>query len=145
MTAPRIEMLGIDLGKRWCHLVGIDTRGEEVMRRKLGRAKLSEFAAELPRSVVAMESCSGLQRWGRVFAVHGHEVRIIPSRFVKPYVKTNKNDFDEAAAVAEAAGRGSMHWPGSANRPAIGGARNTEDCVCTGPGGSRSWRRRTGG
>jgi transposase len=105
-TAPRI--VGIDLGKNWFHLIGFDERGTTVLRRKLNRQQLAEYAATAPRCVIATESCPGSQYWGRVFTQAGHEVRIVPAQFVKPYLKANKNDFNDAAAIAEAAGRAHM-------------------------------------
>ena len=105
-TAPTI--LGIDLGKNWFHLVGLDERGATVLRKRLNRRQLSAFAATAPRTIVATEACPGSQYWGRVFAQAGHEVRILPAHFVKPYVQANKNDFHDAAAIAEAGNRARM-------------------------------------
>jgi len=79
-----------------------------VLRKKCTREQLKELAATTTRCLVAMESCSGSQFWGRHFASHGHEVRLIPAQFVKPYVKANKNDFNDALAIAEAAGRATI-------------------------------------
>ncbi len=107
MTTPP-TILGIDLGKNWFHLIGLDARGATVLRQKLNRGQLAAYAATAPRGVVATEACAGSQYWGRVFAQAGHEVRILPAQFVKPYVKANKNDFHDAAAIAEAASRASM-------------------------------------
>ena len=101
-------IVGIDLGKNWFHLIGLDARGAIVLRRKMNRLQLAEYAATAPRCVVAMESCPGSQYWGRVFTKAGHEVRILPAQFVKPYLKANKNDFNDAEAIAEAGGRAHM-------------------------------------
>src|SRR5712691_2170705 len=109
MTAEP-TIVGIDLGKNWFHLIGLDARGATVLRRKVNRLQLAEYAATAPRGVVATESCPGSQYWGRVFTKAGHEVRILPAQFVKPYLKANKNDFNDAEAIAEAAGRASMRW-----------------------------------
>lgn len=106
MTAPTI--VGIDLGKNWFHLVGLDGQGAAVLRKELNRRQLAEYAATAPRCVAATESCPGSQYWGLVFAQAGHEVRILPAQFVKPYLKSNKNDFNDAQAIAEAASRASM-------------------------------------
>ena len=106
MTQP--AMIGIDLGKNWFHLVGLDAAGAAVFRKKMNRSQLTQFAATAPRCIVATESCPGSQYWGRVFTEAGHEVRILPAQFVKPYLKSNKNDFNDAAAIAKAAGRASM-------------------------------------
>ena len=108
MTQPVI--VGIDLGKNWFHLVGLDDAGAAVFRKKMNRSQLAQFAATAPRCIVATESCPGSQYWGRVFTEAGHEVRLLPAQFVKPYLKSNKNDFNDAAAIAEAAGRASMRY-----------------------------------
>src|SRR5262245_2859302 len=107
MTIP-LSIIGIDLGKNWFHVVGLDAKGAVLLRKKLNRHQLSEFAATNPRCVVAMESCAGSQHWGRVFAAAGHEVRLLPGQFVKPYVQGNKNDFHDATAIAEAGQRARM-------------------------------------
>ena len=105
MTTTTPTIVGIDLGKNWFHLVGVDARGATVLRKKLNRGQLAAYAATAPRCVVATEACAGSQYWGRVFAQAGHEVRLLPAQFVKPYVQANKNDFHDAAAIAEAGGR----------------------------------------
>jgi len=105
-TDPTI--IGIDLGKNWFHLIGLDGRGATVLRRKLNRVQLAEYAATASPCIVVTESCPGSQYWGRVFTNAGHEVRILPAQFVKPYLKANKNDFNDAEAIAEAGGRASM-------------------------------------
>jgi transposase len=79
-----------------------------MLRKKCNRAQLQELAVTTPCCRVAMESCSGSQFWGRRFAAQGHEVRLIPAQFVKPYVKANKNDFNDALAIAEAASRATI-------------------------------------
>jgi transposase len=103
-----VTVIGIDLGKNWFHVVGIDHGGKPVLRKKLGRLQLGQWAAQLPTCRVAMESCPGSQHWGRKFAALGHDVCIIPAQFVKPYLKSNKNDFNDAEAIAEAATRATM-------------------------------------
>ena len=103
-----IVIVGIDLGKNWFHVIGMDRIGRIVQRRRLNRTQLGEFAATLPTCRVAMESCPGSQYWGRRFVSHGHEVRIIPAQFVKPFVKSNKNDYNDAEAIAEAGSRDTM-------------------------------------
>lgn len=105
-----LTIVGIDLGKNWFHLIGLDARGATVLRKKLNRSQLAAYAATSPTCVVATESCPGSQYWGRVFTQAGHEVRILPAQFVKPYLKANKNDFNDAAAIAEAGGRASMRY-----------------------------------
>src|SRR5262245_46719319 len=106
MVQPAI--VGIDLGKNWFHLIGVDEHGAIVLRKKLNRAQLARYATLTARCVVATEACAGSQYWGRLFTRAGHEVRLIPPQFVKPYLKANKNDFNDAGAIAEAAGRPMM-------------------------------------
>lgn len=103
-------IVGIDLGKNWFHVVGVDGAGATVLRKKMNRSQLAQFAATTPPCIVATESCPGSQYWGRVFTAAGHEVRLLPAQFVKPYLKSNKNDFNDAAAIAEAASRASMRY-----------------------------------
>jgi len=104
----KIVTLGIDLGKNWFHLIGIDKSGKVVFRKRMNRIQLAEFAVSLPACLVAMESCPGSQYWGRCFEQAGHQLRIIPAQFVKPFLKSNKNDFNDALAIAEAANRPDM-------------------------------------
>lgn len=108
MTDQQIHIIGIDLGKNWFHLVAMDERGKPVYRKKLNRVQLGEFIPTVVPCVVAMESCPGSQVWGRRFQHAGFVVRIIPAQFVKPYLKSNKNDFNDAEAIAEAGSRGTM-------------------------------------
>ena len=92
----------------WFHVIGMDRNGKPVLRRRLNRPQLAALAASIPICRVAMESCPGSQYWGRRFAEHGHEIRIIPAQFVKPFVKSNKNDYNDAEAIAEAGSRDTM-------------------------------------
>lgn len=80
----------------------MDRHGKPVLRRRLNRTQLGQLAASMPCCRVAMESCPGSQYWGRRFAEQGHDVRLIPAQFVKPFVKSNKNDYNDAEAIAEA-------------------------------------------
>ncbi|MGH7122615.1 MAG: IS110 family transposase [Acetobacteraceae bacterium] len=100
-----VEVVGVDPGKNWFHVIGMDRVGRIVLRRRLNRTQLGELAATLPACRVAMESCPASQYWGRRFVAQGHEVRIIPAQFVKPFVKSNKSDYDDAEAIAEASTR----------------------------------------
>jgi transposase len=105
-----INILGIDIGKSTFHLVGHDLSGREVLRKKLSRPKLVLFLANTERTTVAMESCGGSHWLARKCQVLGHKALLIPPQYVKPYVKTNKNDFIDADAIAEAATRPSMRF-----------------------------------
>ena len=102
--------VGIDLGKNSCSLAGLDATGAVVLRRRLSRGKLVAFVSRLPACVVAMEACCGAHHLGWVFAAQGHEVRLMAPEYVQPYVKAQKNDDRDAAAVAEAARRPTMRF-----------------------------------
>jgi len=105
-----IAILGIDLGKDICSIVGLDGCGCVTLRRRMRRKTLIRFAADLPSCVVAMESCCGAHHIGRIFAGQGHEVRLMPPEYVRPYVKAQKNDDRDAEAIAEAASRPTMRF-----------------------------------
>lgn len=83
----KISVLGIDLGKNACSLVGLNTSGAVVLRRRVKREPLIGFAAKLPPCIVAMEACFGAHYLGRIFAARGHEVRLTSPQYVRPYVK----------------------------------------------------------
>ena len=105
-----IKVLGIDLAKRSFHLFGVDGDGRQVLSKKLTRARLSEFVANLPPCTVAMEACGSAHHWARLFRSYGHEVRLIAPQFVKAFVKSNKNDAADAEAICEAAQRPNMRF-----------------------------------
>jgi transposase len=105
-----IHTIGIDLAKTVFHLVGIDARGEVVLRKKFSRLQLLRFTANRQACLIGMEACGGSHFLGRTLREQGHDVRLIPAQYVKPYVKTNKNDFIDAEAIAEAVGRPRMRF-----------------------------------
>ncbi|REL26968.1 IS110 family transposase [Thalassotalea euphylliae] len=105
-----IKVLGIDLGKSTFHLVGHDHSGREQLRRKFNRKQLLQFLVKHEPVTIAMESCGGSHWLARKLVSFGHQVKLIPPQYVKPYVKTNKNDFIDADAIAEAATRPSMRF-----------------------------------
>jgi transposase len=100
--------LGVDIGKRWFHLVGLSSDGRVALREKLTREQLTHRFATHPACVVAMETCCGSQHLGRIAASYGHDVRLIPAQHVRPFVKSQKNDFNDATALAEVARLPSM-------------------------------------
>ncbi len=106
----QIHTIGVDLGKTVFHLVGLNLRGEVVVRRKCSRTQLLQFTANAQVDLIGMEACAGAHFMGRALREQGHEVRIIPAQYVKPYVKTNKSDFIDAEAIAEAVGRPTMRF-----------------------------------
>jgi len=105
-----IKMVGIDLAKNTFHLHGVDAHGKVVLRKKLSRGKLAAFMANLPPCLVGMEACGGAHDWARKFRTMGHDVRLMSPQFVKPYVKSNKNDMVDAEAICEAVGRPNMRF-----------------------------------
>ena len=105
-----ISVLGIDIAKNTFQLHGADSSGNTVLKKRLSRNKLSAYVANLPRSLIVMESCGGANYWARVFQGSGHSVKLISPQFVKPFVKTNKNDANDAQAIVEAASRPSMNF-----------------------------------
>ncbi len=100
-----VTRVGVDLAKRVFQVHAVEAGGEIVVARKLTRSRFVAFFSELPRCVVAMEACSSAHHWGRQLLALGFEVRLIPPAHVKPYVRRNKNDAADAAAICEAAGR----------------------------------------
>ncbi len=102
--------LGIDLGKTSFHLVGLGLRGNIVVRKRLSRAQLLRFTSNLRVELIGMEACGGAHFLGRALQQQGHKVRLMPAQYVKPFVKTNKNDFIDAAAIAEAVARPTMRF-----------------------------------
>jgi transposase len=105
-----VTTVGIDIGKTTFHLIGFDGRGAIALRQKVSRAQLERRFVALPRCLVGMEACCGAHHVGRRLAALGHEVRLIPARYVKPFVKSNKNDFRDAEAIAEAVLRPTMRF-----------------------------------
>lgn len=105
-----IHTIGIDLGKTIFHLVGLNSRGEVVVRKKFSRLQLLRFTANQQVHLIGMEACGGSHFLGRALREQGHDVRLIPAQYVKPYVKTNKNDYIDAEAIAEAVGRPTMRF-----------------------------------
>lgn len=98
-----VTSLSIDLAKNVFQLHGTDKQGRAVLKKKLSRAKLPEFMVNLPPCNVYMEACGSSNYWGREFEKFGHKVKLINPKYVKPYVKRNKNDMNDAAGIAAAA------------------------------------------
>jgi transposase len=109
-TKQEMNVLGIDIAKRVFHAVGMDDRGNVVYRKRLSRHDLRPFIAKLPPIRIGMEACGGAHYWARRFRDHAHEVKLMAPQFVKPYVKSNKNDSRDAEAIAEAVTRPTMRY-----------------------------------
>jgi transposase len=106
----KVSIIGLDLAKRSFQAHGAHADGSVAFRRKLSREKLLTFFEEQSQCVVAMEACGSAHYWGRVFRDLGHEVRLIPPAYVKPFVKRQKNDAADAEAICEAASRPTMRF-----------------------------------
>jgi transposase len=106
----KITTIGVDLAKSVFQVHGVDERGKAVLRKQLRREQMVEFFAKLPPCLVGMEACGSAHHWARVLQTHGHTVRLIAAQFVKPYVKSNKNDVADAAAICEAVSRPHMRF-----------------------------------
>ena len=106
----QVSMIGIDLAKNSFQLHGMGADGSAAFRKTVSRAKFLDFVAGQPRCVVAMEACAGAHHWGREIGGLGHTVRLVPPVYVKAYVKRQKNDAADAAAICEAASRPTMSF-----------------------------------
>jgi len=106
----KLHALGIDLGKTVFHLVGMDCNGKVAIRKRCSRRQLLNFTANLEVELIGMESCSGSHFLGRALREQGHQVRLMPAQYVKPYVQTNKSDYLDAEAIAEAVQRPRMRF-----------------------------------
>ena len=106
----QIAVLGIDLGKNSSSVVGLDSTGAVVKRRRMRPESIAAFTEKLPACIVAMEACCGAHHLGRIFAGQGHQVRLMSPEYVRPYVKAQKNDDRDAEAIGEAATRPTMRF-----------------------------------
>lgn len=105
-----VTIIGIDLAKSAFQLHGASASGEPVFRKKLSRGQVLKFLGTVPSCLVAMEACASSHYWGREITKLGHEVRLIPPIYVKPFVKRQKNDANDAEAIVEAAMRPTMRF-----------------------------------
>jgi transposase len=106
----QIAVLGIDLGKNSCSVAGLDGAGKVVLRRRLQRESVIKLASGLAPCVMALEACCGAHHLGRILRDQGHDVRLMSAEYVRPYVKSQKNDDWDAEAIAEAATRPTMRF-----------------------------------
>jgi transposase len=109
-AVSNVRTIGLDLAKHVFQAHGADEAGEVAFRKRLRRDKVLEFFASQPRCLVAMEACGGAHHWAREISKLGHEVRLIPASYVKPFVKRQKNDMADAEAICEAAQRPTMRF-----------------------------------
>jgi transposase len=119
-----IAVIGIDIGKNSFHLVGQDRRGALVLRQKWSRGQVEARLANLPSCLIGMEACVGAHHLSRKLQALGHDARLMPAKYVRPYSKGEKNDYRDAEAIAEAVQRPTMNdcravlgpvkaWPGN--------------------------------
>jgi transposase len=106
----KITTVGIDLAKNLFQVHAVDERGKAVLRKQLRRRQVAAFFGNLPPCMIGMEACASAHHWGRALQRFGHTVRLMAPQFVKPYVKTNKNDVADAEAICEAVGRANMRF-----------------------------------
>src|SRR5258708_6526430 len=109
-STMNITTIGIDLAKSVFQLDGTDERGKAVVSKVLRRSQMMQFFTQLPPCLIGMEACGGAHFWARKLTELGHTVKLMAPQFVKPYVKTNKNDARDAEAICEAVGRPSMRF-----------------------------------
>ena len=105
-----VTTIGLDLAKSVFQVHGVDASGETVIRRQLRRRQVLPFFKKLPACLVGIEACATSHHWAREISALGHDVRMMPARYVKPYVKRNKNDAADAEAICEAVTRPSMRF-----------------------------------
>ena len=105
-----ITTIGLDIAKRVFQAHGVNEAGRAVLRRKLNRSEVLDFFRALPRCLVGIEACGTAHHWAREIRALGHEVRLIPASYVKPYVKRGKTDAADAEAICEAVGRPTMRF-----------------------------------
>jgi transposase len=106
----QLTTIGLDIAKHVFQVHGVDQHGMAVLRKRLSRGRMLAFFANLPRCVIGLEACGGAHYWARELTKLGHEVRLMPPQYVRPYVKTNKHDAADAEACCEAVQRPGMRF-----------------------------------
>lgn len=106
----QIHSVGVDLGKTTFHLVALGAAGKVLVRKKFSQQQLLAYSANMPTSLIGLEACSGAHFLGRALRKQGHDVRLIVAQFVKPFVKSNKNDYADAEAISEAVEHKNMRF-----------------------------------
>ena len=109
-ASAQIAVIGIDIGKNSFHVVGHDSRGAIVLRQKWSRGQIEARLANLPPCLIGMEACVGAHHLARKLTAFGHDARLMPAKYVRPYAKGQKNDFNDAEAIAEAVQRPTMKF-----------------------------------
>ena len=106
----KVAVIGIDIGKNSFHIVGQDRRGALVLRQKWSRGQVEARLANLPPCLIGMEACTGAHHLSRKLQALGHDARLMPAKYVRPYSKGDKNDYRDAEAIAEAVQRPTMKF-----------------------------------
>src|SRR3974390_2694395 len=106
----QVTTIGLDIAKSIFQVHGVDAAGQSVLRQRLSRSRVLEFFGKLPRCLVGLEACASSHYWARELIALGHEVRLMPAQYVKPYVKRGKNDAADAEAICEAVRRPTMRF-----------------------------------
>jgi transposase len=109
-SVEAVATIGIDIGKNTFHLIGLDKTGAIALRQKLSRGQVNVRLANMPPCLIGMEACVGAHHLGRQLKALGHDARLMPARYVRPYSKGQKNDFGDAEAIAEAVLRPTMKF-----------------------------------
>ena len=107
---PTVATMGIDIGKNSFHVIGLDQRGAIMLRQKWSRRQIEARLANIPPCLIGMEACVGAHHLSRKLQSHGHDARLMPAKYVRPYSKGQKNDFRDAEAIAEAVQRPTMKY-----------------------------------
>jgi len=129
-----IVVVGIDIGKNSFHVVGLDQRGAIMLRQKWSRGQVEARLANLPPCLIGMEACVGAHHLSRRLKALGHDARLMPARYVRPYSKGQKNDFRDAEAIAEAVQRPTMKFVATKTADQL----DLEPCTGCGSGWSAS-------
>jgi transposase len=106
----KITTIGLDLAKHVFHVVGCDRHGEMIQKKMLKRFQVSNYFANLSPCLVGMEACASAHYWARVLVALGHQVKLIPPQYVKAFVRGNKNDYNDALAIAKAVTQPEMRF-----------------------------------
>ena len=118
-----IKVLGIDLGKDVCSVVGLDGAGNVLLRRRMRRDSIMKLTVRMPACVMAMEACCGAHHLGRQFREQGHEVRLMSPEYVRPYVKANKNGLAREKWRAPTEEPGGVLWETGTGRRRSSGVK----------------------
>jgi transposase len=109
-VSTTIVVMGVDIGKNSFHVVGLDQRGAIVLRQRWSRGQVESWLANMPPCLIGMEACVGAHHLSRKLQRLGHDARLMPAKYVRPYSKGQKNDFRDAEAIAEAVQRPTMKF-----------------------------------